>query len=177
MTSFVVETQFLKDMKGFNILLVLLMVVLSCKGQDAPNDIKSTPNGYTPFGDNINTLNVNSNTTMLEKYVALKVSDTLETKFTAQVKEVCKVKGCWMKLELSNNEEVMVRFKDYGFFMPSDLKGKDVIVNGLAFVEEMSVDDQKHYAKDGGASDKELKKISQPKKTFGFEANGVLIKE
>lgn len=177
MTSFVVETQFLKDMKGFNILLVLLMVVFSCKGQDVPNEIKSTPSSYTSVGDNINTQNVNNNTAMLEKYEALKVSDTLESKFKAKVKEVCKVKGCWMKLELSNNEEVMVRFKDYGFFMPADILGKDVIVNGLAFVEEMSVDDQKHYAKDGGVSDKEIDKISEPKKTFGFEANGVLIKE
>jgi hypothetical protein len=164
-------------MKGFNILLGLFMVVFSCKGQDAPKEIESNPMGYISVGDNINAQNVNSNITMLEKYEALKVSDTLESKFTAKVKEVCKVKGCWMKLELSNNEEVMVRFKDYGFFMPSDLQGKNVIVNGLAFVEEMSVDDQKHYAKDGGASDKEINKISQPKKTFGFEANGVLIKE
>jgi hypothetical protein len=47
----------------------------------------------------------------------------------------------------------------------------------LAFVEAMSVEDQKHYAEDGGATTKELAKILAPKRTYGFEADGVLIKQ
>jgi len=61
--------------------------------------------------------------------------------------------------------------------MPKDIAGKEVIVNGLAFVEEMSVEDQRHYAEDGGKSEDEIAKITKPKKTFGFEADGVLLKE
>ena len=61
--------------------------------------------------------------------------------------------------------------------MPKDIKGKEVIVNGLAFVEEMSVKDQKHYAKDGGKSEAEIAEITSPKKTLGFEADGVLLKD
>jgi len=114
---------------------------------------------------------------MLNVYNNMTASDTLQTKFTATVKEVCKAKGCWMKLDMENGEEVMVRFKDYGFFMPTDIEGREVVVNGLAFVEEMSVEDQRHYAKDGGASDAEIKNIVAPKKTLGFEADGVLLKQ
>ncbi|MFT5738534.1 MAG: hypothetical protein ACI9SG_002890, partial [Maribacter sp.] len=99
------------------------------------------------------------------------------TKFFAKVKEVCKAKGCWMKLELANGEEAMVKFKDYGFFMPMDIEGKEVVVSGLAFVEALSVKDQKHYAEDGGATADEMAKIIAPKRTYGFEADGVLLKD
>jgi hypothetical protein len=109
-------------------------------------------------------------------YDGLSTNDTLTTKFVGKVKEVCQAKGCWMKVELSNGNEAMVRFKDYGFFVPRDIAGKNVVVDGLAFVEEMSVEDQKHYAKDAGANEEELSKITTPKKTYGFEASGVLIK-
>jgi len=69
----------------------------------------------------------------------------------------------------------MVRFKNYGFFMPSDISEKEVVLNGLAFVEEMSVEDQKHYTRDAGKFADEISKIITPKRTFSFEASGVLV--
>ncbi|MFX0558106.1 DUF4920 domain-containing protein [Maribacter sp. CXY002] len=137
----------------------------------------SEKNNYMSIGDKIDTKKALGNAAMLEKYLIMSATDTLLTKFAGTVKEVCKVKGCWMILELYNNEEVMVRFKDYAFFMPTDIQGKDVIVNGVAFVEEMSIEDQRHFAKDGGANVDDINKILKPKKTFGFEASGVLIKQ
>ncbi|MBQ4914352.1 DUF4920 domain-containing protein [Maribacter sp. MMG018] len=156
-------------MKGFNILIVFFMISFACMGQDT-----SVTNS---FGEKINEKNAISSAAMKEKYTAMSIADTLNTKFTGKVQEVCKVKGCWMKLKLDGGEETMVRFKDYGFFMPKDIEGKKVVVEGKAFVEEMSVADQKHFAKDGGASETEIAKIVKPKKTYGFEANGVLILE
>ncbi|MBT8271127.1 MAG: DUF4920 domain-containing protein, partial [Bacteroidia bacterium] len=85
--------------------------------------------------------------------------------------------GCWMKLNLGEGEQVMVRFKDYGFFMPKDIAGKEVIINGFAFVDEMSVSDQKHYAEDAGESEDAIAAITEPKKTYSFEADGVLLKD
>ena len=70
---------------------------------------------------------------------------------------------------------MFVRFKDYGFFVPKDAAGKKVVMNGAAFLEEMSVEDQKHYAEDEGASEEELAQITAPKRTLRFEADGVLI--
>ena len=81
-----------------------------------------------------------------------------------------------MKLPLEGETETMVRFKDYGFFMPLDSKGKEVIVNGKAFVKETSVKELQHYAEDAGKSQDEIAKITEPKKEFAFEADGVLIK-
>ncbi|WP_396638492.1 DUF4920 domain-containing protein [Maribacter sp. R77961] len=160
-------------MKGFNILLVVLVISFSAMGQNATE----TKNNVKSYGALIAAENAKDANKMLNVYNNMTAADTLQTKFTARVKEVCKAKGCWMKLDMENGEEVMVRFKDYGFFMPTDIEGKEVVVNGLAFVEQMSVDDQRHYAKDGGASDAEIKNIVAPKKTLGFEADGVLLKQ
>ena len=71
----------------------------------------------------------------------------------------------------------MVRFKDYGFFMPLDAAGKEVIVAGKAFVKEVSVADLKHYAEDAGKSSEEIATITEPAMEFAFEANGVLLKK
>ena len=167
-------------MKSFNILLVLIVVIVSCK------DTKSTPVkeeiaaeavGYSSYGDEIQSVGAISQTEMWEKYNGLMVSDTLSSKFSATVTEVCQSKGCWMKLKLDDGQEAMVRFKDYGFFMPKDIVGKEVVVNGKAFIEQQSIEDQKHFAKDAGKSEDELALITKPKKTYSFEADGVLIKQ
>lgn len=110
-------------------------------------------------------------------YDQLTVTDTVTTQMTGTIKEVCQVKGCWMKVALDADNEVFVRFKDYGFFVPKDAADKTVYMNGLAFLEEMSVEDQKHYAKDSGASDEEIAQITDPARILRFEADGVLIKD
>uniref|UniRef100_UPI0035622737 DUF4920 domain-containing protein n=1 Tax=Seonamhaeicola sp. TaxID=1912245 RepID=UPI0035622737 len=91
------------------------------------------------------------------------------------VLKVCKAKGCWMTLDLGDGNEAMVKFKDYGFFVPKDIAGKDVVVNGKAYVKEVPVDELQHYAEDAGKSAEEIAAITKPKKTFSFEADGVLI--
>ena len=165
-------------MKGFNILLVFFLVFTTIRAQDAksiPDDQAVSAAGFVSYGTKITSDLVVDTAQMTEKYQTLKASDTLPMKFMATVEEVCQSKGCWMKLKLENGQQAMVRFKDYGFFMPMDIAGKEVIVNGLAFVEEMSIEDQRHYAKDAGKTADEIAKITSPKKTYGFEADGVLV--
>ena len=107
----------------------------------------------------------------------LETQDKVQTQLTGEIKEVCQAKGCWMKVTLENDEEVFVRFKDYGFFVPTDSADKTTVMNGVLFFEEMSVEDQKHYAQDRGASPDEIAKITTPKKLLRFEADGVLIQD
>ena len=97
-------------------------------------------------------------------------------KFLATVNEVCQAKGCWMLLDIGAGE-AMVKFKDYGFFMPKNIADKEVIVNGKAFVSEVSIEEQRHYAEDAGKSDEEIAAITQVKKTLSLEADGVLLIE
>lgn len=165
-------------MKSFNIFLVFLVVCLSCKQQEKTEknaDPMPIAENYTLVGKQIDNLGAQPAEKMASIYMDLELSDTLNTKFKAEVKEVCQAKGCWMKVQLASGHEAMVRFKDYGFFVPKDIAGKEVILNGLAFVEEMSIEDQQHYAKDAGKSAQEIAAITAPKKTYGFEADGLLI--
>lgn len=110
-------------------------------------------------------------------FKTLKVADTTMAQFKGKITNVCQKKGCWMKVELKDDQEVFVRFKDYGFFVPMDSPGKEVVMNGKAFIEEMSVADQRHYAEDKGATAAEIAKITEPKRTLRFEADGVQISE
>lgn len=54
-------------------------------------------------------------------------------KFEGKVLKVCKMKGCYLTLQAADNAEpITVRFTDYAFFVPQDLVGKTVIVEGRA---------------------------------------------
>ncbi len=101
--------------------------------------------------------------------------DKFSGKITGKVVEVCQEKGCWMKVEKADGEKLMVKFKDYGFFMPKNIEGKEVVLEGESVVKEVSVKQQQHYAKDAGKSEEEIKKITQPKKETQFIAKGVLV--
>ena len=167
-------------MKKNLFLFSILAALISCKNEKTEDkqvlQTEKIAVNYQTFGDKITDEDVLTKAEMIEKYKDLKTGDTINLKFTTQVKEVCQKKGCWMKVDMGENE-AMVRFKDYGFFMPTDISGKEVIAEGKAYVEEMSVEDQRHYAEDGGATPEEIAAITEPKRTLAFEANGVLIPE
>lgn len=95
---------------------------------------------------------------------------------TGKVTEVCVKKGCFMKVERPDNADpIMVRFKDYGFFMPEDIVGKTVLLDGVAKVKESSVAQLKHFAEDAGKSEAEIAKITSPKIDIEIIASGVKI--
>ena len=110
-----------------------------------------------------------------DSFEEINPTDTLRTAFRAEVLEVCQAKGCWMRLALPQGEAVMVRFKDYGFFVPKDLAGSEVIVQGRAFISEVSEADRKHLAEDGGATADEISAIQGSVREYGFEASGVQV--
>lgn len=111
--------------------------------------------------------------TEMEKKVA--AENKFEGKVTGKVTEVCQEKGCWMKVDKGNGETLMVKFKNYGFFMPKNIVGQTVVLEGEAVVKEVSVKQQKHYAGDAGKSKEEIEKIKEPKKETQFVAKGVLV--
>lgn len=167
-------------MKHILTFLMIAIVVFSCKDKEQQVEQKEVIKeeiAYASYGDKINDDNVLSTEQITETYESMAVGDTINTKMTAEVNEVCQAKGCWMTLKLENGEEAMVKFKDYAFFMPKDISGKEVILNGKAFVNEVPVDEQRHYAEDAGKSKEEVAAITAPKKTYSFEADGVLIKQ
>jgi len=166
-------------MKKFLSLIAVLTLLVSCKEQTKTNTTEVAEPAeiaYASFGDKIEAEGAITAAEMAERYKSLNVGDTLTTKVSAKINEVCQMKGCWMKLDLGNDEDVMVRFKDYGFFVPLNAEG-EVIVNGKAYVTETSVDDLRHYAEDAGKTAVEIAAITQAEITYAFEADGVLLKQ
>ena len=156
---------------------IALLLFTACKEvKTTGKEVVKDSLAYQSLGDIITDENVLSSEEVFAQMKVLKVGDTLPVKFISTIKEVCTNKGCWMKLPLNETEETMVRFKDYGFFMPLDSEGKEVIVEGIAFVKQTSVEELQHYAKDVGKSTQEIANIKVPETTFAFEANGVLLK-
>ncbi|MGB1043323.1 MAG: DUF4920 domain-containing protein [Tenacibaculum sp.] len=164
--------------KVLAICLVLSVFFTACKKvEKEKNEAKiAQKEKFVSFGDKINETNTLTHNQMEARLKSLNTGDTLKVKFASTIKEVCSKKGCWMVLPVGE-ATTMVRFKDYGFFMPLDSKGSEVIVAGKAFVKETTVDELRHYAEDAGKSKEEIAKITAPKKEYAFLANGVLMKQ
>ena len=162
--------------KTISLLLVCFFFVATGFAQ-SNKKAKLNPNDYALFGEKFTLDKVMTEKEMLKKYKSLKKGDTIYVKFQSDIKTVCKKKGCWMNLDLTDNNKAFVKFKDYGFFVPLNADGSESIVYGKAYIDVVSVDELKHYAKDGGKSQAEINKIKKPEITYAFMANGVYIKK
>ena len=124
------------------------------------------------FGDGVKPGNVKSVAKVESTMGDLKAVDM---KVEGKVVEVCKKKGCFMILETADGSGMRVTFKDYAFFMPMDIVGKTVVLDGIAKKQKISIDKLKHYADDAHKSKEEIAKITEPKNELAFEAKGVVI--
>ena len=147
------------------------MIICALGGAVNAQDIKPAAKGVT-YGAGIDSKGALPVQKLQKKMGA---AETLDAKITGKVVEVCAKKGCFLKLETASGEPMMVKFKDYAFFVPADLVGKTVAMEGIAKQEVMSVEKQKHYAEDMKKSAEEIAKITEPKKQVTFEAKGVVV--
>lgn len=126
------------------------------------------------FGAKINEKGAIASTELLN---TLDSNDSIAVKVSGPVNAVCQAKGCWMTMDLGNEQEMRVRFKDYAFFVPKDASGKVATIEGWAHREEISVDMLRHYAEDAGKDSEEIMAITEPEVQITFMADGVIIKE
>lgn len=167
-------------MKSISLLIMAVLLLNSCKktSEESQKSIEKVEEiAYLSFGKAINKQDAMQSSSIAKHYKEMTVGDSIDAKIMAKVNTVCQTKGCWMTLNLDDGNQIMVKFKDYGFFVPKDIAGKDVIVNGKAFVNEVPVDEQRHYAEDAGETKEAIAQITKPKKTYSFEADGVLVKQ
>lgn len=166
-------------MKVFvNLLSLVLVGFIACKPAAEPNQsdeaMEATEGGkYDSFGEVITDEGAVGFTEMVGQMATV---DTFEGKVLGTVESVCQAKGCWINIVADGTEEEMfVKFKDYGFFMPKDIAGKQVILRGQAYKEETSVEELRHYAEDEGKSAEEIAAITEPITELKFMADGVLL--
>ncbi len=106
----------------------------------------------------------------------MKGADSLAIKITGTITSVCQHKGCWMQVDIGGGKAMRVTFKDYAFFVPKNISGKTVILDGHAYNTTTSVAQLRHYAQDAGKSEAEISKITEPEVNLAFEARGVIVK-
>ncbi|NBA84185.1 DUF4920 domain-containing protein [Emticicia sp. CRIBPO] len=127
---------------------------------------------YESFGEKI------SDKDALPAKVLVEESGTLEKKnlkLEGEVESVCQMAGCWMKVKTADGKTVRVSFKDYGFFVPTDIAGRKVVFEGEPGTKVVSVEDQQTAAKKAGKTEEEISKITTPRTDIVFVANGVLV--
>ena len=74
----------------------------------------------------------------------------------ARVSEVCQKKGCFF-IAQQGQSALRISFKDYGFFVPTDVGGKRVALIGEVVTRKLSQDEANHYAEDLGKTDAPVK--------------------
>ena len=147
-------------MKAFSLGILFLFVVSVAYSQE---EQKSTGN----FGEVITKKGAISAKKLPQK---LEGAESIDIKVKGVITEVCQAKGCWMTMDVGDDELMRVKFKDYGFFVPKDAAGKTVIIQGVAKKEIVGVDELKHLAEDAGKSEKQINSITEPKEELTFLA-------
>lgn len=112
------------------------------------------------------------NAISVDEFLSQVDNESSTFKVRGVIEEVCQMKGCWMTLKNEAGANIRVTFKDYGFFVPKDVSGSEVIIEGMANEEVLDEDVARHYAEDGGKEYDESMRNS-----ITFVAKGVLIKE
>ncbi|MHC4217770.1 MAG: DUF4920 domain-containing protein [Planctomycetota bacterium] len=92
----------------------------------------------------------------------------------ATIVDVCPKKGCWMRVA-DGNQELFVRFQDYGFFVPMNAAGREVVMHGTSVTNVASVEELRHYAQDAGKTPEEIAAITEPETRVTFFADSVYI--
>ena len=106
------------------------------------------------------------------------IEDNLSiSKVEGEIIDVCPKKGCWMNVKVAE-DTLFVKFKDYGFFVPTDgVQGKKVYMSGEIFKDTISVARLRHYAEDAKKPESEILSITEPEFMLNMIADGVAIKE
>lgn len=144
-------------MKKISFLVALIFFGVHLSAQDKKEVIKlSEPivvtETYELYGDKIDTYETPR--TLNETLSSDKENSSVVIK--TSIKEVCEKKGCFFIAQEGDNA-VRITFKDYGFFIPTDSQGKEVIIIGELTKKTLSEEQAKHYAEDAGKNSESIK--------------------
>ena len=157
-------------MRKLKTFFVAISIVGIANAQPPAGDAK--PGDF--YGEKITADNAIS-ITEIPARLAKEDSQPLNTRITAKVLDVCPKKGCWAKVAVNDSTTAFVQMKDYGFFLPTAIKGKTIVIDGAVKLVTTSVDDLKHYAEDAKKTKEEIDAITQPEKEINIMANGILV--
>ena len=132
------------------ILGLLTMVSLAVAGEDEvkrlsePVEVTSAYEVFgTTFPDDGAQLSLGELVKDDEKYQGQEVL------LATRIAKVCQKKGCFF-IAQDGAATARVSFKDYGFFIPTDSGGKDVVLLGTFSRKSVSKEEAEHFAEDLG---------------------------
>ncbi len=166
-------------MKKIIAIIITLSILASCENRSNTTN-KETNSEQTEntnpdvFGKEIDLADA---TDSYELPSLMKSNDKIITKLTGTVTDVCQYSGCWLEIDIGNDNTVHVTFKDDAFVVPKELAGKRVIIEGTAYKEVIPVEMLKKMAQDEGYPQSEIDTIVSPKAEYSFETIGVVIIE
>jgi hypothetical protein len=98
----------------------------------------------------------------------------ISTTIRGKVIEVTKQKGGWFDLDAGNGKVIAAHFKNYNINIPSGLKGKTIIAEGVA-QKQFIADDLQHYAGDTVKGKRQHSVKTNPKRKITFEVKGLMV--
>ncbi len=106
----------------------------------------------------------------------LKATNKIESvAVKGEVMDVCPKRGCWVSVKTGDGASFFVKMKDYAFFVPTALKGKNVVLEGSVERKITSVEELKHYAKDAKKTKAEIDAINASREEIRFLASGIKV--
>jgi hypothetical protein len=98
----------------------------------------------------------------------------ISTTIKGKVLRVTQTKGGWFDMDAGNGRVIKVHFKNYGINLPADLRGRSVMIQGVA-QKLFIADDMQHFAGDTGRGKKQHPVKADPKQRLMFEATGLVV--
>jgi hypothetical protein len=80
-----------------------------------------------------------------------------------------------MRVRDDAGDVVLVRFRDYGFFVPRNARGRRTVLTGVPQVRTFSVAQRRHLLEDAGAGADEVAAVTEPSTEVVVIADGVWI--
>jgi len=108
----------------------------------------------------------------LEGFMAQKTR--ISTTIIGKVVKVDKPQGGWFQMDGGDGKIIAVHFKDYNINLPADLKGRIVMIEGVA-QKQFIADDMQHFAGDTVKGKKQHQVNADPKRRLTFEATGLFV--
>jgi hypothetical protein len=146
-------------------LLILLYITLPASAQHTP-----LPHGMV-FGSKP-TITQMIPASRVEVFMDKKTR--ISTTIRGRVIKVTKTKGGWFEVDAGKGKIIAAHFKDYGINIPSALKGKIVIIEGVA-EKQFIADDLQHFAGDTVSGQKQHTTKTNPLRRLTFEVKGLMV--
>lgn len=150
-------------MKAWHLLLSILFVTAA--SQSFAQKV-ALPHGMV-FGIRSDTSNA-IEADKLQSFMGEKKRITTSVRGT--VEKVTEEKGGWFVIRASNGMPIYAHFRDFNVTLPKQIKGRVVIISGVA-KREFTADDQQHFAGDTIS----YSTTSKMSKAINFEVKGLMV--